>query len=313
MGARGAAMSRDGDAFAITVLGSKSADKRSPPRMENLEASHLVFSSDAAAPTKILHGELLALGPFGAISRDQLVALGPSARTAVIDQIVEEKSGGRSRYIRRAVVRDLTSEQNILTFPDRELTIGPGGLTEADGSSGAMAGFDGTGSRLAMVTDAPNCPMTIATDMAWMTVSVPSCPERGIKIEFWDIGERKKTGATSFVMTPEGPTNGPPAAPPVGFGFAGQALLTVDLPDPSIVALTGATFNSVESEGKRTLAVELTQRLVPLGGADIIRTAACERLPREFAEPNLSAWMALVPNEGFRPICPQAPAGAPRT
>ena len=304
----GPAMSRDGDAFAITVLGSKSADK-SPPRMENLEARHLVFSSDAAAPTKILHGELLALAPFGAISRDQLVALGPSARTAVIDEIVEEKSGGRSRYIRRAVVRDLTSEQNILTFPDRELTIGPGGLTEADGSSGVMAGFDATGSRLAMATDAPNCPMTIATNMTWMSVSVPSCPERRIKIEFWNIGQRKKTGATSFVMTPEGVTNGPPAAPPVGFG----ALLTVDLPDPSTVALTGATFNSVDSEGKRTLAVELTQRLVPFGGADIIRTAACERLPREVAEPNLSAWMALVPNEGFRPICPQAPAGAPWT
>jgi hypothetical protein len=188
-GALGTAMSRDGKTFTVTVLGLKSADNQSPPRPENMEANHLVFTPDALAPAQILHGELLPPTPFGMVSRDQIIALSPNARTAVIDQIVEEQSRGRSRYLRRARVRDLTSGLDILTFPDREVTIGPSGLLEADGSSGVMAGFDATGSRLAMAREGANCPMTIATTMAWMPVSVPSCSERRIEIEFGTLGD----------------------------------------------------------------------------------------------------------------------------
>jgi hypothetical protein len=247
-----------------------------------------------------------------ATSRDQIVALGPNARPAAIDQTLPEGSGSRSHYLRRAVVRNLTDGQDILTFPDRELTIGPGGISDADGSSRVVAGFDAAGLRLAMARDAPNCPMTVATTMAWVPVSVPSCPERWIEIEIWDLEKRKKVEETGFVMTPESAAKWPPAALSIGVGFARTVPLLVDLPDPSGVSVTGATFHSVEIEGERTLKVNLTRHRVALNGDDLVRTAACERLPRAFAEPDLSAWMVLVPKEGFRPICPRAPAAAQR-
>ncbi len=309
LGAFNVAMSRDGEALAITVLGSKSGDRQSPPRAEDMEASHLVFAPDAAAPIRTLHGELMPV-PVGAISRDQIVALGPKARIAVIDQIRKDQRDGRSRATLRAVVRDLASGADILAFDEREITIGPGGLSDADGSSGVMAGLDATGLRVAMARDAPDCPMTIATTVAWMPTSVPSCPERRVKIEVWDLEKRKKISETSFVVTPEGSTKDMPATPSVG--FARMAPFAIDLPDASAVTLTGATFHGFETGSVRTLSVEWTQHRVSLSGEAAIQAEACERLPPAFAEPDLSAWMALVPNEAFRPICPQASAAAQR-
>jgi hypothetical protein len=296
-GGVGAAISRDGETFAISVLAA--ADEPQKGDAPKLSAAHLVFAADAATPQKSLTSEVLSLLPAGMVPRETIVALGPKAAMAVVDEIVTSEDK-RVRPVRRAVLRDLTSGRDIVAFPARELTMGPTGLREADGSSVA-AGFDALGTRLAVLRDRPDCPMKIETSTAWMPISVPSCPERSIEIEVWDLTAGKQIGASRFVVNPEkGEPPGPGAS---AFSLPGAAPYAVNLTDPATVVATGATLRGVNSDEGWKLEVELVGRSLAVGADDAMRRTACERLPLPIAQFDRAAWNALLPDESFRPIC----------
>jgi len=212
-------------------------------------------------------------------------------------------------------VRDLTSGQEVLALPARDLFVMQTPSIEADYAGPPAGAFDRTGTRLVAIRDWPDCPMKDVQTKSMLPVLVPSCPDRRTTLSVWSLRSRKQVASTSIVRRQAEMADNSIGLAPTTSLFAtrlpNSARATLDEADPPVVSFDGMATRVLKKSDGLVLEMTYTRRRVSLGLNQSAIEDACARLPGTLAHLNEATWTALVPAESYREICPSDASTSP--
>ena len=186
-------------------------------------------------------------------------------------------------------------------------------LLETGGAEAPSAAFDSSGNRLVIAQMAPDCAVVPDMTITWLSVPAPDCAEIRVRLSLWDLRERRQIATTSVVTgsEPRPAARALTAAKRIsmllekGLIVSPAPPMALDLPEPSV-----ATF-SLSKMGFQSPAIEIVEALSRVALAPDPGIAdACRRLPPAMANLGPAEWAKILPNETFRPICPNESASA---
>jgi hypothetical protein len=309
----GLALSRGGERIAVSFVSGalqptgadEATDRRRPDR--DIRATLLVFRADGDVPERQRAAPAFVT-PLLPRATEEPLAVSADGRYLVVDATLPPSGTGRSALTARTVVLDLQQNTEVLGLNERLLAPSPTGW-EVDGGGTPFAAFDPTGTRLAIAREEPACGMVTEVTPALLTIRVPDCAERLIRLSLWDLRDRRRV----LQVTTPGSANAVSPAMMQGsmmlatataqFGVAPAPPMRLDLPEPTRAVFT-SEVGRLRTEGTdNVLEITPLRRSVTLRQDETTVRAACARVSREALPATPAAWAAKLPNEAFRKLC----------